>query len=65
MVHGAALAADAPLYGRAREAFALRRIEQLSLDDTASITGAAVSTVGDRVKRAVLKLRGWLEDGKR
>jgi len=45
-----------------REAFVLRRIENLSLQEIVAITGAADSTISDRVRRAAQKLEGWMKE---
>lgn len=48
-----------------RIAFVLRRLEQLSLQEVADVTGAGVSTVSDRARRATDKLRAWLAEEER
>lgn len=45
-----------------REAFYLRSVQRLSLDEVAALVGVAVSTVSDRDRRAKAKLRAWLEE---
>ena len=45
-----------------REAFVLRHIEQLSVDETAAVLGTSVSAVKMRVHRAREQLQGWLAD---
>jgi RNA polymerase sigma-70 factor, ECF subfamily len=48
-----------------REAFVMRRVERLSLDEVAAQTRSPISTVGDRVNRAERTLRAWLEEEQR
>ncbi len=48
-----------------REAFALRRIERMSMEQVAAVTDTASSTVSDRVQRADRKLRAWMEADER
>lgn len=43
-----------------REAFVLRHIEQLSVEDTASVLGTSISAVKMRVHRAREQLQDWL-----
>jgi RNA polymerase sigma-70 factor (ECF subfamily) len=45
-----------------REAFLLKHVEQLSYEEMAEITGAGVSALKMRVKRACERLRDALED---
>lgn len=45
-----------------REAFCLRSLQQLSLDEASRLLGVSVSTVSDRDRRAKRKLRAWLEE---
>lgn len=45
-----------------REAFVLRRIENLSLQQVVAITGVADSTISDRVRRAADKLERWMKE---
>jgi RNA polymerase sigma-70 factor (ECF subfamily) len=45
-----------------REAFVLRHIEQLSVEETASVLGTSISAVKMRVHRAREQLQGWLGD---
>lgn len=45
-----------------REAFVLRHIEQLSVEETAGVLGTSVSAVKMRVHRAREQLQGWLAD---
>jgi RNA polymerase sigma-70 factor (ECF subfamily) len=45
-----------------REAFLLRHVEDLSYDDMAAATGAGVSALKMRVKRACDALRAWLTE---
>ena len=47
-----------------REAVALRFGEDLSFDEMAALTGAGLSTLKMRVKRACLRLRTLLEDSR-
>ncbi len=44
-----------------REAFVLKHVEQLEYDEMAEITGAGVSALKMRVKRATARLRDLLE----
>jgi RNA polymerase sigma-70 factor (ECF subfamily) len=44
-----------------REAFVLKHVEQLEYDEMAAITGAGVSALKMRVKRATARLRDLLE----
>ena len=44
-----------------REAFVLKHVEQLEYDEIAAITGAGVSALKMRVKRATARLRDLLE----
>lgn len=53
-------AALARLTGPLREAFVLRHVEQLSVDDTAAVLGTSVSAVKMRVMRAREQLQNWL-----
>lgn len=46
-----------------REAFLLKHAEDLSYEEMAALTGAGVSALKMRVKRAVERLRAMLEDG--
>ncbi|HEX6133882.1 MAG TPA: sigma-70 family RNA polymerase sigma factor [Longimicrobiales bacterium] len=43
-----------------REAFVLRHVEQLSVEDTASVLGTSISAVKMRVHRAREQLQDWL-----
>ncbi|MGH1342641.1 MAG: RNA polymerase sigma factor [Nannocystales bacterium] len=45
-----------------REAFCLRSLQQLSLDEASALLGVSGSTVSDRDRRAKQKLRAWLEE---
>jgi RNA polymerase sigma-70 factor (ECF subfamily) len=45
-----------------REAFVLKHVEQLSYDEMAEITGAGISALKMRVKRACERLRELLEE---
>lgn len=45
-----------------REAFVLRHIEQLSVEETAAVLGTSASAVKMRVHRAREQLQGWLND---
>lgn len=45
-----------------REAFVLKHVEQLTYEEMAEITGAGVSALKMRVKRACDRLRGLLEE---
>jgi len=45
-----------------REAFLLRHVEDLSYDDMSAATGAGVSALKMRVKRACDALRAWLTE---
>jgi RNA polymerase sigma-70 factor (ECF subfamily) len=45
-----------------REAFVLRHVEQLSVEETASVLGTSISAVKMRVHRAREQLQGWLAD---
>lgn len=45
-----------------REAFVLRHVEQLSVEETASVLGTSISAVKMRVHRAREQLRGWLAE---
>ena len=45
-----------------REAFFLRGVQRLSLDEVATLLGVAVSTVSDRDRRARTKLRAWMKE---
>jgi RNA polymerase sigma-70 factor (ECF subfamily) len=45
-----------------REAFVLKHVEELSYEEMAEITGAGVSALKMRVKRACERLRALLED---
>jgi RNA polymerase sigma-70 factor (ECF subfamily) len=47
-----------------REAFVLKHVEDLSYDEMAEITGAGVSALKMRVKRACERLRDLLEDAR-
>jgi RNA polymerase sigma-70 factor, ECF subfamily len=44
-----------------REAFVLRHVEQLSVEDTAGVLGTSTSAVKMRVMRAREQLQNWLE----
>ena len=46
-----------------REAFLMRHVEDLSYEDMALVTGAGISALKMRVKRACEALRAMLEDG--
>jgi RNA polymerase sigma-70 factor, ECF subfamily len=46
-----------------REAFLLKHVEELSYDEMSAITGAGISALKMRVKRACDRLRELLEDG--
>jgi RNA polymerase sigma-70 factor (ECF subfamily) len=52
----------AALPAEQREAFLLRHVEDLSYDDMAVATGAGVSALKMRVKRACDALRSWLTE---
>lgn len=56
----AALAAIKP---KLRDAFVLRVVEQLSLEESAAILGARVATVSYRARRAEALVRAALEEG--
>ncbi len=43
-----------------REAFCLRSVQRLSLEEVSTLLGMAVSTVSDRDRRAKAKLRAWM-----
>lgn len=45
-----------------RDAFVLRHIEQLSVEETASVLGTSISAVKMRVHRAREQLQAWLAD---
>ncbi len=45
-----------------REAFCLRSVQQLSLQEASALLGTSVSTVSDRDRRAKQKLRAWMEE---
>lgn len=45
-----------------REAFVLRHVEQLSVEETASVLGTGISAVKMRVHRAREQLQEWLAD---
>lgn len=45
-----------------REAFVLRHVEQLSVEETAAVLGTSESAVKMRVHRAREQLQGWLND---
>jgi RNA polymerase sigma-70 factor (ECF subfamily) len=45
-----------------REAFVLRHVEQLSVEETASVLGTSISAVKMRVHRAREQLQDWLGD---
>ena len=45
-----------------REAFVLRRIENLPLQQVVVVTGAPDSTISDRVRRATDKLTAWMKE---
>ncbi|HZS59313.1 MAG TPA: sigma factor-like helix-turn-helix DNA-binding protein, partial [Gemmatimonadaceae bacterium] len=45
-----------------REAFLLKHVEQLSYDEMAAITGAGISALKMRVKRATDQLRSLLHE---
>jgi|GEM_PF-1168408 len=45
-----------------REAFTLRSVQRLSLEEVSALVGAAVSTVSDRDRRAKEKLRTWMKE---
>ncbi|MEM6991955.1 MAG: sigma-70 family RNA polymerase sigma factor [Myxococcota bacterium] len=48
-----------------REAFALRSVEKVPLQEAAEIVGCPVSTLSDRDRRAQAKLRAWIaEEGR-
>jgi RNA polymerase sigma-70 factor (ECF subfamily) len=55
-------AALAELSEPLREAFVLRHVEQLSVEETAAVLGTSISAVKMRVHRAREQLRGWLAD---
>lgn len=55
-------AALARLSDPLREAFVLRHVEQLSVEETASVLGTSVSAVKMRVHRAREQLKEWLAD---
>lgn len=48
-----------------REAFVLKHVEELSYDEMATLTGAGVSALKMRVKRACDRLRELLEESRR
>jgi RNA polymerase sigma-70 factor (ECF subfamily) len=52
----------AALPAEQREAFLMRHVEDLSYDDMAMVTGAGVSALKMRVKRACDALRSWLTE---
>jgi len=52
----------AALPAEQREAFVLRHVEDLSYDDMSAATGAGVSALKMRVKRACDALRSWLTE---
>ena len=52
----------AALPAEQREAFLLRHVEDLSYDDMSVATGAGVSALKMRVKRACDALRSWLTE---
>lgn len=56
-------AALARLDDAQREAFVLRVVEQLSLEEAAAILGARVATVSYRARRAEEKVRAYFEKG--
>lgn len=43
-----------------REAFAVRSVEKIPLEEAAKIVGCPVSTLSDRDRRAQTKLRAWI-----
>ncbi|MCR9161488.1 MAG: sigma factor-like helix-turn-helix DNA-binding protein [Nannocystaceae bacterium] len=45
-----------------REAFTLRSVQRLSLDEVSALLGVAVSTVSDRDRRARQRLRAWMRE---
>ena len=45
-----------------REAFVLRHVEQLSVEEAAAVLGTSISAVKMRVHRAREQLKGWLAD---
>ena len=45
-----------------REAFVLKHVEDLSYEEMAEITGAGISALKMRVKRACEQLQGFLEE---
>lgn len=51
------------LPGPEREAFCLRSVQHLSLEEVSTLLGVAVSTVSDRDRRAKDKLRRWMKEG--
>jgi len=55
--------AVAALSAEQREAFLLRHVEELSYEEISQTTGAGVSALKMRVKRATERLRILLEDG--
>ncbi len=48
-----------------REAFALRSVQQLPLEEAAALSGCSVSTLSDRDRRAHTKLHRWIEEENR
>jgi RNA polymerase sigma-70 factor (ECF subfamily) len=56
-------AALARLDDAQRDAFVLRVVEQLSLEEAAKILGARVATISYRAKRAEAKVRAYFEKG--
>lgn len=56
-------AALARLDDAQRDAFVLRVVEQLSLEEAAKILGARVATISYRAKRAEAKVREYFEKG--
>ena len=57
--------AMAALSAEQREAFLLRHVEELSYEEMAKATGAGVSALKMRVKRACERLKILLEEGAR
>jgi RNA polymerase sigma-70 factor (ECF subfamily) len=55
-------AALASLSEPLREAFVLRHVEQLSVEEAAAVLGTSISAVKMRVHRAREQLKGWLAD---
>lgn len=48
-----------------RDAFCMRSVQRLSLEEASALLGAAISTISDRDRRAREKLQAWMKEEER